>query len=86
MQVQLELLEVAYSADELSLPGCSLGLSETGSTIWQGPRVRALCCSAWSCHPRPSMRASLSQALQSLDVACRRQQSLNPALHSPGTL
>ena len=38
-QAQLELLEVVYSADELSLPGCGLGMSETGSLVWQGPRV-----------------------------------------------
>ena len=40
-QAQVELLELAYSADELSLPGCGLGLCETGGVIWRGPRVRA---------------------------------------------
>ena len=38
-QVQVELLSVLWSREELALPGCQTQLVE-GRLLWQGPRVK----------------------------------------------
>ena len=46
LQAQEELLEAAWSLEEMSLPGALLTRSEEGAVLWRGPRVR--CSEPWA--------------------------------------
>ena len=42
VQAQLALLAVHWSLSEVSLPGCTLCLSDGGTVLYRGPKVSAL--------------------------------------------